>query len=243
MPRNGFNSGRVHTASSSRNREMVVLVHGLAASRYMLRPLERQLQRSGYETLNWAYPSIRGEIAALSETFARRLQRLSEDSAIRRFHLVTHSMGSIIARAAIANAKFERLGRIVMLGPPHRGSRVAANLSKLLGWLCRPLAQLSDDPDSFVNNLPEPVGYEIGIIAAARDRVVHIESTRLSHQADHIVVDSGHTSMLFREDVSHLVESFLGHGTFRSSMLESRCETRLGTVPCLNDGQICSQEQ
>lgn len=199
-------------------REVVVLVHGLAASRTLLKPLEWHLRQGGYETLNWGYPSIRGEIASLSESFSQRLRELCEDSTTHRFHLVTHSMGSIIARAALANAKFGRLGRVVMLGPPHGGSRVATNLSSVLGWLCKPLTQLSDRPDSFVNTLAEPVGHEVGIIAAARDRVVCIESTCLSRQTDHIIVDSGHTSMLFRRDVWHLVETFLHRGRFERQL-------------------------
>ena len=52
------------------------------------------------------------------------------------------------------------------------------------------------------------------IVAAARDRVVRIENTRLSNQADHIVVNSGHASMLFRSEVADLIDSFLRHGRF-----------------------------
>ena len=180
----------------------------------MLRPLERSLKERGYQTYNWGYPSIRGEIQSLSEALGRELQQLEADTQIGRFHLVTHSMGSILARAALADKKFSRLGRVVMLGPPHGGSRVAANLARVFGRVCRPLAQLSDTPDSLVNSLPEPTGCEIGIIAAARDRVVRIENTRLSNQADHIVVNSGHASMLFRSETADLVDSFLRHGRF-----------------------------
>jgi pimeloyl-ACP methyl ester carboxylesterase len=139
---------------------------------------------------------------------------LNDDPSVDRFHLVTHSMGSILARAALANNEFSSLDRVVMLGPPHRGSRVATHLARMLGWLCRPLAQLSDGQNSFVNNLAEPTGYEIGIIAAERDRVVRVENTRLTNQVDHIVVKSGHTSMLFQPEVVDLIESFLRQGRF-----------------------------
>lgn len=200
-------------------RETVVLVHGLAAGSAMLRPLERSLQRRGYQTLNWGYRSVRGEIQALSHTLAEVLRNLDSDDSVDRVHLVTHSMGSIIARSALATNQFTRLGRIVMLGPPNGGSRVAARLGRFLGWLCRPLNQLSDAPNSLVNNLPEPKDCEIGIIAASRDRVVHVDNTRLACQTDHIVVDSGHTSMLFRLEVADLVDRFLRQGRFASQEL------------------------
>lgn len=198
----------------AQRREIVLLVHGLAAGRAMLRPLERSLQQRGYQTFNWGYPSLRSEIQALSDALTQELIKLNADASVARINLVTHSMGSIIARSTLANNEFARLGRVVMMAPPHGGSRVAANLARLLGWLCRPLKQLSDNPNSLVNNLPEPEGYEIGIIAAARDRVVRIENTRLACQADHIVVNSGHTSMLFRLEVADLVDSFLRQGRF-----------------------------
>jgi pimeloyl-ACP methyl ester carboxylesterase len=204
---------------ASPSRETVVLVHGLAASRSMLWPLERVLRRRGYRTLNWGYRSIRGEIHSLSNALGGELEKLNANPSVGRFHLVTHSMGSILARAALANNDFSRLHRVVMLGPPHGGSRVATHLARVLGWLCRPLAQLSHSPTSLVNSLVEPTGYEIGIIAAARDRVVRIDDTCLSNQADHIVVNSGHTAMLFRREVADLIDSFLRQGRFARQKL------------------------
>jgi len=201
-------------SEASPKRETVVLVHGLAANRSILWPLQRSLRRRGYRTHNWGYSSIRGEIQSLSSSLSGELQKLNADPLVGRFHLVTHSMGSILARAALASHDFSQLKRVVMLGPPHGGSRVATQLARSLGWFCQPLVQLSDCPDSLVNNLVEPTGYEIGIIAAAQDRVVRIDDTCLSCQSDHIVVNSGHTSMLFRREVADLIESFLRQGRF-----------------------------
>jgi pimeloyl-ACP methyl ester carboxylesterase len=191
----------------------VVLVHGLASNRTMLRPLEQSLRSRGYNTVNWGYPSIRSEIRSQSAALARELNRVN-DASSEPIHLVTHSMGSILARVALDAHHFDKLGRVVMLGPPHRGSRVARKLARVLGWLCRPLKQLSDHPSSFVNSLAEPRGYEIGIIAASRDRVVRIEDTRLDAQTDHVIVNAGHTSMLFRQEVVALVDCFLQSGLF-----------------------------
>jgi len=50
----------------------VVLIHGLAAGRWMLRPLERHLQACGYRTANWGYPSILRDIpVARPQTFTK----------------------------------------------------------------------------------------------------------------------------------------------------------------------------
>ncbi|MGE0760704.1 MAG: esterase/lipase family protein [Pirellulaceae bacterium] len=177
-------------------------------------PLERRIGRSGFRTLNWGYRSITGEIGRLSGVLATLLRELDERTDVNRYHLVTHSMGCILARAALGTSAPARLGSVVMLAPPNRGSTVATRLAPVLGWLCKPLIQLADGEDSFVNSLPVPQGLRIGVIAAAHDRMIRIADTVLTTQADHIVVPSGHTSMLFRPDVAALVAGFLRDGRF-----------------------------
>ncbi len=203
------------------DRELVVLIHGLAAGRAMMRPLESRLLQAGFETLNWGYRSIIGDIGRLGRSLAELLQQLDGRDSLDRIHLVTHSMGSIIARAALAESESQRLSRVVMLGPPNGGSPVATRLAPALGWFCKPLKQLSDRQGSFVRSLSQPSGHEIDIIAAAYDRVVRMEDTTLSTQSDHVIVRSGHTSMLFRHEVAELVESFLRTGKFRR---ETNCD-------------------
>ena len=122
--------------------------------------------------------------------------------------------GRHVACRALADAKFDKVRNIVMFGPPGRGSRVAAVLAKGLGWFCRPLADLSDAENSFVNTLALPDGVDVGIIAASFDRVLSVESTHLPTERDHLVVPSGHTSMLFRSDVAEYTAAFLRQGHF-----------------------------
>lgn len=71
----------------AQRRETVVLVHGLAAGRAMLRPLERSLQQRGYQTFNWGYPSVRGEIQALSDALTQELIKLNADASVFRLEV------------------------------------------------------------------------------------------------------------------------------------------------------------
>lgn len=201
------------TVSAARG-ELVILVHGLGGGRWWMRRIERRLQRDGFDTLNWGYRSYLGGVETHGVRLLRLLEQLDGDSHVSRFHLVTHSMGGVLARFVLAERKFNKLQRVVMLGPPHAGSRVAANLAPVLGRILLPLIELSDNPGSLVNRLPEPQSIEVGVIAARRDRVVHVDSTRLANLADHITVDSGHNSMLFRSDVADYVARFLQVGHF-----------------------------
>lgn len=197
--------------------QLVVLIHGLAANRWLLVPLQHHLRNRGFSTFNWPYRSVRRSIDFNSGLLERELRRLDTGPEFDAIHLVTHSMGGIITRHALRRFRPQKLGRIVMLGPPNHGSKVARVLSHGLGFFCPPLAQLSDAPQSFVNSLPEPspdeLG-EIGIVAAMHDRVVRVDSTRLAAERDFRTVPSGHTSMLFRKDVAQAAAHFLLNGQF-----------------------------
>jgi hypothetical protein len=123
-------------------------------------------------------------------------------------------MGSIVARCALETGGLTKLGRFVMLGPPNRGSHIARRLASQLGDLCTPLRELSDASDSFVNRLEEPTHVEVGVIAAAADRVVPLKSTHLACQRDHIVLPGHHGVLPWRYETFRQVISFLQDGRF-----------------------------
>ncbi len=197
------------------SKEAVVLLHGLAAHRFVMVRLARHLRGNGFWTENWGYRSIRPTIEFNSLWFKSRFNDFVSRTCFDRVHLVTHSMGSIIARRALDLERPHNLGRFVMLGPPNSGSHVARRLSAHLSRLCPPLRELSDLPDSYVNRLNKPAGIELGIIAAESDRVVRLNSTFLDCQRDHIVLPGHHGTLLWRRDTSEQVIHFLQKGRFR----------------------------
>lgn len=199
-------------------RERVLLVHGLAAPRWLLIPIQQRLRKAGYLTTNWGYPSIRGTIQSQAGKLGRKIESLEQRGDHRQLHLVTHSMGCVITRYLLLTSKPATLGRWVQLTPPHHGSPVATFLARGLAWCCEPLEQLSDSPDSFVNELGVPEGIETGVIAARHDRVIDVETTHLPGERDHRVVSSGHSSLLFRRDVAEAVVHFLRQGNFGETL-------------------------
>lgn len=196
-------------------RDLVVLTHGIAASKWMLAPLALRLRGYGFDTQLHGYYSLRGSNAQLGEQFANRLHDLADQHPQKTIHVVAHSMGSIVTRCALMAGVPATLGRIVMIAPPNRGSHAARKLSPLYGWFATTLPELSDTPDSFVNRLPTSTGdYAVGVIAAARDNVVRSESTLLDDHTDHTTLDSLHTSILWRKRTADHVASFLNSGQF-----------------------------
>jgi pimeloyl-ACP methyl ester carboxylesterase len=204
------------SAGAHRCHDVVVLTHGFMAHRLLLTRLSGRLRRAGWRTHIWGYESLRTSVARHAERFADLLSELSSDEQIDRIHLVTHSMGCIIGRLAINLRPQPKLGRFVMLTPPNQGSFVATQTVGIFGRLFPPVAELTTNPDSLVNTLADPDGVEVGVIAAAHDALVEIESTRLRIPHEHITLPCLHSAVLFRKDTAEFVNSFLTTGRFVS---------------------------
>ena len=204
----------MHNVQHCDKSELVILVHGLAAHRVVMARLARQLQLAGYEVINWGYPSLFDSIGTHAKSLSRLISRCESRGSIRDIHLVTHSMGSVIARCALQFRRPPKLRRIVMLAPPNAGSRAARLLAGPLGRICPPLRELSDDPASLVNRLKQPTLGEIGIIAAAEDHVVSLDSTHLETETAHIQLPGRHGLLPLRRDTCANVLHFLLHGDF-----------------------------
>lgn len=153
-----------------------------------------------------------------------------------RFHLVTHSMGGIVARAVFNTWKFNKLGRVVMLAPPHAGSHIARRLSPWFSWLTPSLAQLSDECNSFVNQLPNTLltnQIEFGLVEARRDRVVPAGSVVIPGYDDYAIVDGHHGILPSYRRTGELVENFLVGGTFAATDASEARERPTSRLRCL----------
>lgn len=200
--------------AAARSGECVVLTHGFMASRWMLAPLAGRLRRRGWQTRRWGYESWRTSVSVHADEFADLLQEIDRNPAVTTLHLVTHSMGCIIGRAALDRYRPEKLARFVMLAPPNRGSFVATATAGLFGRVLRPVAELTTLNTSLVNTTPQPMGINIGVIAAQRDALVSLDATRLDVPHEHITLPCLHSSLLFRRDAAELVARFLETGSF-----------------------------
>src|SRR5687768_1624273 len=145
--------------------DTIVLLHGLNRTAMSMIPIAMAARRRGYRVINWHYPSKRRSIAEHAQAFALEVApRLTSDS---RVHFVTHSLGGIVVRSFLSTHALPNLGRVVMLAPPNRGSEVADMLRGSLGWMMKPLRELT--PDS-IAALPA-VDFPVGIIAGSRSHI------------------------------------------------------------------------
>lgn len=196
----------------------VVLVHGLMHRGVMMHSLARFLNEHGYPVRIYDYKTTRDGVAAHGRAFAAYLRSLPENE---RLAIVTHSMGGLLVRVALCALAglpvAERIGRIVMLAPPHAGSQLAEEVSRRFppaNLLVRPLSELSNRPDAACRALPFPQGFEIGVIAGDADRKVSVESTKLPGMTDHIVVHARHVVIMFLSETRRQILAFLETGRF-----------------------------
>lgn len=212
--------------ADSGSRELVFMTHGIASTRFLLAPLAVRLNRAGFATRLYGYPSVWWSNRDHGKKLAERLTRIAPK--YDRVHLVVHSMGGIVTRCALQEELPENLGRVVMIAPPNRGSHMATRLacdSRSTLWnhlvvkphrtLSSTLVELTDQPDSFVNSLgPAPDGVEVGVLAASHDNVLHPHQTHLDGQADHCTVRGWHTGVLWTRETADRTIRFLRTGSF-----------------------------
>jgi triacylglycerol esterase/lipase EstA (alpha/beta hydrolase family) len=142
-----------------------VLLHGLARTETSFLALEELLELEGYMVVNNSYPSTSADIQTL---VAQNVPQAVASCGNRRVHFVTHSMGGILVRVYLADARPEMMGRVVMLGPPNDGSQLVDILGELepFEWINGPAGmQLSTDGEPLSL---EGQGYDLGIIAGNR---------------------------------------------------------------------------
>lgn len=197
-----------------RTGEAIVLIHGIGAKPWVMRVMVGRLREYGYRVESFGYRTVLNSIPEIGKSFREYLLAINDDPKVERLHIVSHSMGGIISRQALIDGLPSKMGRLVMLAPPNRGSNVANYTSGFMRHVWPQVKELEARPDSFVNRLGIPLGVDIGIVAAEYDHLVPMENTRLDQQADHISVPALHSSLLFQRQVVPQVVSFLDSGKF-----------------------------
>jgi len=203
-------------------RETVVLVHGLYVHGLWMRLLEYWLEESGYQTVNFSYPSMTRSPAENAEDLHRLLERLESPTV----HFLAHSMGGLVVRYLFHHYPKQRPGRVVTLGTPHQGSYAARIMhqSGLGIFVGRALERglLGGAPawtspnllGSIAGTLNIGIGLMFPAMPSPADGMIAVVETQLPGMADHICLPVAHMQMLV--DPSTITQScaFFATGRF-----------------------------
>lgn len=214
------------TSNADPRTHTIVIVHGLWMTGAVFALQRAQLARRGYRALAFSYPSMR---LALDE-IAARLARFVTALGVAHVHFVGHSLGGLVVLNALALHPQLPLGRVVLLGTPATGSRVAHQVARstvgralvgraLLEW--RPERGAVVAARCEIGMIAGTVRFGVGSLLlplpAPNDGVVCLEETRLPGLCDHLEMRLSHSGMIVSSRATNQICHFLEHGHFARS--------------------------
>lgn len=109
-------------------RTTVCLVHGMDATARIWDAVVEPLEQAGFGVVLFQYPNDQAIDKSAHQLAADLARFRRERGDRRRWHLVTHSMGGLVARAYVEDSALygKDVDRLIMLAPPNHGSNLAS---------------------------------------------------------------------------------------------------------------------
>lgn len=217
--------------------KVVILLHGLMRTSNAMSTMADFLEEHGFTVINFQYASSRETVEIHAADLAHVIDDLGPE--VTEINFVGHSMGNLVVRQYLGNLersgvkRDRRFHRMVMLGPPNQGSRMARILknSLLFNTLAGASgAQLSIGWERLEPQLATP-DFEFGIIAGGQDTeedfsnfilrgrddfTVSVSEAKLAGATDLLVQPLLHSTMMNQPDVLEATLRFLQDGCFVS---------------------------
>jgi len=217
-------------SSSLFAQECVVLLHGLARTSASMNKLEMAISKAGYVVANIDYPSRTRPIEELAELAVKKGLAQCQQLKAKPVNFVTHSLGGILVRQYYKKHKPANVKRVVMLGPPNKGSEIVDNLKDVMGFelLMGPAGKQLGTSKQDVPKRLGPVNFELGVIAGTNsinlllssylpdpdDGAVSIESAKIEGMRGFVALPVTHLFMMRNDRVIKQVIHFLLQGRF-----------------------------
>lgn len=198
----------------------VVLVHGFLAGPASMWPLDRRIQRAGFDTHRFAYATRHIPL----DQAAMRLFYLSQRLRAETVHWVGHSLGGLVILRMFEQCMDQCMalpsGRVILLGSPVQGSMASTHFAKRLGgrWMLGEAqhslthsfkhAPVSHPTTVIAGTLSLGMGAWWGDLPKPHDGTVSVAETKLAG-ARCIEVSASHSGLLVSKQVAHEVISAL----------------------------------
>jgi pimeloyl-ACP methyl ester carboxylesterase len=112
--------------AAQRSARPLLLIHGIVCNYNIWRPWYAPLQAAGFgpvRALN--LEPLFADIDIHAARVAQELRALQRETHGARVSIIAHSMGGLVARAALRLLPAESIGRIITIASPHHGTQLA----------------------------------------------------------------------------------------------------------------------
>lgn len=106
-------------------RPPILLIHGYQCNRGFWLWLRNRLAREGRQVATISLEPVFNDIDGYVDPVARRIEAVCAETGAGQVILVGHSMGGLVSRAYLRRHGNSRVAKLVTLGSPHHGSRLA----------------------------------------------------------------------------------------------------------------------
>ncbi len=177
----------------------VLLIHGFLGTRGSMYLLERRLVEDGIAVFSFNLGTLNvRDIRSSAFLIHRKIERILAQTPVTKIDIIGHSMGGLIGLYYIKKlGGHSRVRKLLMIGSPVRGTWAALAGVATLGlwstssWQLLPRSRFLDE----LADGPLPPEVEVYTVAAARDIVCPLPSTRL-RDAHAITVPMGHSGLV-----------------------------------------------
>lgn len=181
----------------NRGETPVLLLHGLFNNRASWFWVKRRLRRQGFNNIVTINLSSWHNEEVLTELVAKKVDELRHRLGVNQVHMVSHSMGGIIARNFIQlRGGAAKVDRCVFLGSPHLGSKLAP-------FALSPLGRILIPGSGFLHRLaqaPTPEGVKFINIYSRKDNMILPNSNACLPWGDAVELNGlGHTALIYRK--------------------------------------------
>ncbi|AAF39206.1 alpha/beta hydrolase [Chlamydia muridarum str. Nigg] len=227
-------SGVAGVPSIREEKESVVCVHAFLRSYSSLKPIGRVLEKENYDVFIWNYETRKFTLERHAEHLIRLLNKIAELKPGVPINFVTHSVGGVIVRVALAHPdcpEEAKKGKAILMAPPNAGSTLARRYSRsslvqfIFGGKLG-MQLLTYSPEHMLNVAKMPSTVDVLVLSGSKkskflpfrleeenDGKVCVTETRLDTPHQNYVIDANHTYIITNKTSLFLMKEFLRNGS------------------------------